>query len=129
MEQMSQISDCRTKVGVRYLLDLTEVRVGARLAIDSQTYELIRIHEFRRKDGSSAPLYTWKAGCATCGKEFITTSSPAGTLPTRRCREHRKPGFSVRPEGQNQRMLVRWLPFEKTAGTGNHPATGHTSAL
>ena len=121
-QQIAQPADCRAKVGDRFVLNLEGVQVGARLAIDAQEYALIRIHEFRRKDGSSAPLYTWKAGCATCGKEFITTSSPAGTLPTRRCREHRTPGFSVRPEGQNKRMLVRWLAPEENGAVAG-PAT------
>lgn len=117
MEQHSDPApDCRVKVGRRHVLQLSGAQVGARLAIDHQVYTLIGTSEFRRKDGSTALLYSWRAPCATCGREFITTSAPSGCLPTRRCREHRNRTVAVRAEGKFMRAHVRWLLPEEQAG-------------
>lgn len=128
-QQITNLEDCRIKVGPRFVLTLDGIQIGARLSIDGQPYELVRIHEFKRKhDGSMGTLYDWKAPCADCGKEFITTSSPSGAMMTRRCREHRSAGKAVRGGGRRQRMTVTWLPPIEKAGAGTPPATGPTSA-
>lgn len=129
MEQQTNLDDCRSKVGPRFVLSLEGIQIGARLAIDGQPYELIRIHEFKRKhDGSTGTLYDWKAPCADCGKEFITTSSPSGAMMTRRCREHRSAGKAARGGGRRQRMTVTWLPPEDKARAEAKPSSDPASA-
>jgi hypothetical protein len=75
---------------------------GAKLIIVAQEYELVRVHSFRRKDGSTGTLLDWRSHCAECRVEFITTTTPGGGGPTRRCRTHRK-GSS--PVAGNRRRI------------------------
>ena len=99
--------DCRVKVGPRYVLMLDGVGVGARMAIDDQAFEVVKLHPFTRKDGSEGLLIDWRSHCPVCEKEFLTTSSATGSTPTRRCRDHRALSKSV--AGSRKRMTVRWL--------------------
>ena len=125
MEQ--QISnDCRTPVGRRLVIPFAGVQVGVRMAIDAQTFEVVKLHPFTRKDGSEGLLIDWRSHCPVCAKEFLTTSSATGSTPTRRCRDHRALSKSV--AGSRKRMTVRWLSPEEQAGVSISPATSPTGA-
>ncbi|MFC4594288.1 hypothetical protein [Sphingobium tyrosinilyticum] len=62
----SQMIDCRVKVGPRLVLPFDHLQVGARLAIDAQVFEVIKLHAFTRKaDGTQGTLIDWRSNCPT----------------------------------------------------------------
>lgn len=69
--------------------------VGTRMQIDLQTYELIAVEPYVRKDGAVTELLRWEAMCAKCGAPFHTTSTKRIHSIARRCEEHRRAGSPV----------------------------------
>ena len=64
-----------------------------------QEYELLGEEPHRRRDGKMTTLRVWLTRCATCGQETVVKTPNGGSfVPSRRCEEHRRPGFKVRHE-------------------------------
>lgn len=79
--------------------------IGDRLVIESQIYELIKIHDSVRPNRTITFL-DWRTHCPTCGAEFITSTTTAGNMPTRRCRAHRAAGRQV-TRGPRRKLSIR----------------------
>jgi hypothetical protein len=89
----------------------TPPAAGMRLLIVAQEFELVRVHEFRRKDGTVGTLLDWRALCSDCAAPFVTTTVLGGGGPTRRCRTHRAAGKQVVP-GPRRRLDMRVIQPE-----------------
>lgn len=57
-----------------------------------QTYRLIRIDPYTRKDGVETTIAIWSSRCHRCGQPFecTTSSNPTRFKPPRRCQECRR---------------------------------------
>lgn len=70
--------------------------IGTILFYKGQPFELTRVEDYTRQDGSPSNLLVWKADCPECGVEFETKSGRLVNLSSRRCPEHRQAGKRVR---------------------------------
>lgn len=66
--------------------------VGTRMQIDLQSYELLAVEPYIRKDGGETHVLRWEAMCAKCGEPFHATSTCQIHSIARRCAAHRRAG-------------------------------------
>lgn len=70
--------------------------VGLAVQLDDQFYVVTAA---RRKKGAGADdqggVVTWQSDCAECGEAFTTITAGGKFEPSRRCKEHRRPGLKV----------------------------------
>ena len=69
--------------------------------IAAEAFEFVGLRPHTRKDGMETRLIVWKTKCTCCGvsMEFMTPTKFKVFQPNRRCKEHRRPGVSVRHDG------------------------------
>jgi hypothetical protein len=72
--------------------------VGTVLVSRGQTYVVVAVRPYLRRDGTPTHLVTWRSACADCGAHFaVTTGLRTMAEFNRRCSRHRAPGKKVRP--------------------------------
>jgi hypothetical protein len=59
-----------------------------------QRYEFVGMVDHVKEDGSTMLLQGWFSHCAECGNPMLVKIVP-GCTPSRRCKEHAKPGVRV----------------------------------
>jgi len=71
--------------------------IGTAVYLDDQRFELLRLTDVQRRDLPMVTFALWLTTCPEpgCGVTFRVASRLGGKLPSRRCREHRKPGKLV----------------------------------
>jgi hypothetical protein len=62
--------------------------VGKRIRWKGQSYTLIRIKPYERKDGRMSVVLVWQSRCAECGKSFEASTGRNPSSWKRRCPEH-----------------------------------------
>jgi hypothetical protein len=68
------------------------MKVGQVLKQGGQSYWLLKMEPYQRRDGANTVLLTWAGKCAECGRGFETKSPALPKWLSRRCDEHRAPG-------------------------------------
>ena len=72
--------------------------LGARFALEGQSYVLVKTQPHTRCDGKSSVILTWRSQCLSCGADFEFTTGLSLLYVNRRCPAHHAPGR--RPQAQ-----------------------------
>lgn len=68
------------------------MKIGQVLKQGGQSYRLLKIEPYQRRDGTQTTLLLWSGECAECGCDFETRSPIEPKWISRRCDEHKAPG-------------------------------------
>lgn len=79
---------------------------GTVVWLDDQAFELVEIRDRSTRAGRAIRAAVWHTRCPECNAPFRTTSVLGGSLPTRRCREHRRPGMLVSGRRKIERVVI-----------------------
>lgn len=70
---------------------------GFEVKVDGQRYRSLGGVKASSRNGEHVVLNGWTAQCLDCGVPFEATTKPdAPFYPSRRCRDHSKPGVKAR---------------------------------
>lgn len=76
--------------------DAHDLEIGSVLYLDDQAYELIRIDDHRRADGTTTHLRVWRSACPNCSSPFEVKTVSRLAHINRRCTSCRRPGRPVK---------------------------------
>jgi hypothetical protein len=100
---------------------------GTILMHDGQRYTVASLKPHIRLDGSRTTLIIWQSHCADCGRPFKFSSPMKTRYPSRRCKQHSKPGKAVSKAGRGRQYSVR-MRFRRTQQTNRKSPTRKRTA-
>jgi hypothetical protein len=68
------------------------LQIGAEVAYRRQSYQLLRLEPYRRRDGAAITMAIWRSKCPQCARPFECRTATAAEKfkPVRRCEKCRQ---------------------------------------
>ena len=101
---------------------------GTILIHDGQRYRVAGIKPHVRKGGTRTTLIIWQSHCAECGQPFEFTTPLKTRYPSRRCKQHSKPGRAVSYTGRRLQSNARKRFRYQQRSNRPSPTTKRTAA-